>query len=154
MSSSGPETHSIFDGIKPAKCWGYYDAKFTECRVKCKISQYCQPATARKNAGKKPNTVVPPQPEKVEAIPEPVPSEYFIEQFKGKWNVTEAKATEHVAMFDVRSDEGALVVRVGMRLDGSGGVQAQHKKGKHQGIVNSLDSAKDFFEEIIAKLTS
>jgi hypothetical protein len=144
------EVRSVFEGLKPAKCWGHYDERHSACTKKCKVSQFCKPVTARRKAGQAPTPVAPPQPEKIEPIAEPNPHDYLLDLIRGKAEIkfNRKASNDKLDVHIVVNGSGKPIMKVAITKDGSNRVMVQSGKGKNVFTVDSLEAAEKAFASL------
>lgn len=140
------EIRSVFEGLKPASCYGYYDVKANACSKICKISHICKEATARKKSDNVPPPTPPPQPEKIEPITEPNPVDYFLDLFRGKTKVKQHPKSANI--FAVLDKKGRPIMKIATAKNGDGKVMVQSTKGSTVFDLDSLEAAEKAFDSL------
>ena len=147
---SETEVHTIFEGIQPASCYGWFDDSFKACTTECKVSKFCQPATVRRQKGVVPNPVPPPPPAPLpEPLPEPAPLDYLLDGLRGKSTVERdnSKSNANVDIYRVTRDS-ALVAILGCTRDGSNRVKVQTKAGANVVTINTIEAAESLIKQL------
>lgn len=105
------------EGKAKAKCFGQFDAAYTECTSECALSPQCKQFTE-----KAPKAAPPAPPlEETESFPEITAHEFLIQSLKGRYEVQEKKIekSDKPSLINYLCyKDGAGVAQIGLLDDG------------------------------------